>query len=109
MVLTVDLGARGNVIKFAMYDLFITSAVFKQYLPIFLVETLKNLLFIIPFLFFVLAVTRVFNVFNFKQYSNVDFKETRVDATGKTNEDDISSDKRTFLYEEVLESARKHD
>ena len=109
LVLTVDLGARSNVIKFAMPVLFMTSYYFKQYIPIFLIETLRKLLFIIPFLFFVLAVTGVFNVFNFKQYSNVDFKETRVDATGETIEDDISSDTRTFLYEEVLESAKKHD
>lgn len=109
LVLTIDLGARSNVIKFTIPILFMISYYFKNNISISILEIFRNLLFIIPFLLFTLAIADVFNIFNIKKYSNVDVTSKRVDSKGELNEEDISVDTRTFLYEEVLLSAKKHE
>ena len=108
-VLVIDLGARSNVIKFAIPLMLVTTYYFKEKLTPGLIEYVRKALFIIPILFFVLAVTEVFNIFNIKQYSTIEFTQARVGNDGETGEDDISADTRTGLYEEVLYSAKKND
>jgi len=107
-IMTIDLGARSNVIKFAVPILFMISYYFKSTISVYLLEICRKILFITPFLLLTLGVSGIFNVFNIKKYSNIEVTSTRVDAKGDLNEEDISVDTRTFLYEEVLSSAKKH-
>ena len=108
-VLVIDLGARSNVIKFAVPLIFMTGFYFKEKISNGLLEFVRKAFFIIPIIFFVLALSEVFNIFNIKQYSSIEFTQSRVGNDGETGEDDISADTRTGLYTEVLNSAKKND
>lgn len=68
-------------------------------------EAARLTLFILPFVFFILGVSGIFNIFNMSEYLKGDFTSTGVDAEGNRAEQDLIVDTRTFLYIEVLESA----
>ncbi|MDD4697432.1 MAG: hypothetical protein PHR52_07840 [Fermentimonas sp.] len=105
IVLVADLGARSNVIKFGVPLLIILMYYLRKKIPSNTYEILRLSLFIAPLLFFALGVSGVFNVFNMKNYIKGEYTATGVDNRGDIVEMDVTSDTRTFIYEEVLESA----
>lgn len=70
-----------------------------------MMETFRLTLLLLPFVFFTLGVSGVFNVLNMNEYVKGDFTSMGVDEEGNRVEQDIIVDTRTFLYIEVLESA----
>ena len=108
IVLFSDLGARSNVIKFATPLIVLTIYYFRNILTDKILNNIRLVLIITPFIFFTLAVTGVFNVFNISDYLG-EFSSVGVDDHGKRDEIDLSQDTRTFLYIEVLESAINND
>lgn len=105
IVLVSDLGARSNVIKFGMPFIILMVYYFRNMITVKMIETVRIVLFIIPFLFFALGVSGVFNVFNTSEYLKGDFTSMGVDGEGNRVEQDMMVDTRTFIYREVLESA----
>lgn len=105
IVLVVDLGARSNVIKFGVPFLILLIYYFRKKIPVKSLEFLRICLFIVPFLFFGLGVTGIFNVFNMSEYMEGEYTSMGVDGEGNRVEQDIIADTRTFIYVEVLESA----
>lgn len=105
IVILADMGARSNVIKFSMPFFILLIFYFRNSIPNKIVETLRLSLFIIPFLFFGLGVSGVFNVFNMNEYLKGDVTSMGVDGEGNRVEQNLIVDTRTFIYEEVLESA----
>ncbi len=106
-----DLGARSHVIKYSMpiilLLIFYTSRHFA--LSGKFMKVARKVLIIIPILFFVLAVTGIFEIFKMDQYIRGDYVEVRKNTEGEVVEENLTSDTRTFLYVEVLQSALKHN
>ncbi|MBF6598621.1 MAG: hypothetical protein ITF98_10420 [Fermentimonas sp.] len=105
IVLTSDLGARSNVIKFGVPFGILLIYYFRKALTIKFIEYIRITLFIIPVFFFILGVTGVFNVFNMNDYIKKDVTSMGVDGEGNRVEQNVIVDTRTFLYEEILQSA----
>ncbi len=105
VVIVADLGARSNVLKFGIPLLILTFYYLKDKIPANLLEVTRLALFIIPLVLFLLGVSGTFNVFNMKDYIKGDFTSVGTDDAGNRVELDITTDTRTFIYEEVLISA----
>lgn len=105
IVLVSDLGARSNVIKFGVPFFILSVYYLKTKIPVKTMEAMRLAFFIIPFVFFGLGVSGVFNVLNVSEYVKGDFTSMGVDQEGNRVEQDVIADTRTFLYVEVLESA----
>jgi hypothetical protein len=108
-VITADLGARSNVIKFSIPILLSFIYYYRLFIPNTLLETMRKLLFIAPVLLFTLAVTDTFNVFKMNDYIETDYSTIRVNADGEQTDNNLKADTRTFLYVEVLATAVKHN
>lgn len=106
IVLLGDFNARSNFIKFSIALLLGLSYYFKRYLDK-LLRFARLIFFILPILFFILAISGTFNIFKINQYIGGSLRTTIVEK-GEIKEADLTSDTRTFLYEEVLLSAVKH-
>jgi hypothetical protein len=109
IVLVSDLGARSNVIKFSIPFLFLVGYYSKGLVSTKVYSLLRISFLLIPILFFILSVAGIFNPFKFDTYIEGDYTKTSEDEGGQTVEEDLLSDTRTFLYQEVLSSAMKHD
>jgi len=109
LVMTIDLGARSNVIKFALPILLSITYYFRTFISTIHLEIVRKLLFIAPVILFVLGVTEVFNVFKINEYIKGEYETTLIDSNGEAVEEDLTVDTRTFLYVEVLQTAKKYD
>ena len=109
IVLVSDLGARSNVIKFSIPFLFLIAYYFKGLISVRIYSFLRLFLLLIPILFFVLSVAGIFNPFKFDTYIDGNYTKTSEEEGGKVVEEDLLSDTRTFLYQEVLSSSLKHN
>lgn len=105
IVLGADLGARSSILKFGIPLVILVLYYLRKKLPSNIFEVIRIILFIAPLLFFALGVSGVFNVFNMKEYIKGDFTMTAIDNRGNMVEQDMRTDTRTFIYEEVIESA----
>lgn len=105
IVLVSDLGARSNVIKFGVPILILGIYYLRNIVSIKFLETIRLLLFIVPIVLFGLGVSGIFNVFDMDSYVQGDFKISGTDMDGSRVEESVTTDTRTFLYEEVLNSA----
>jgi hypothetical protein len=63
---------------------------------------------LIPFLFFSLAITDVFNIFEMEEYLGEQTAE-RETSSGEIREEKLTADTRTFLYRDVINSAINND
>lgn len=104
IIFVADLGARSNVIKFALPLIILLIYYFREKLSNNIIESIRLSLIIAPIVFFTLGITGVFNVFNINEYFG-EFKTKGLDNAGERVELDMSTDTRTFLYVEVLQSA----
>lgn len=104
IVLVADLGARSNVIKFGVPMFILVFYYLKNWMPSKTMEIVRVALIVIPFVFFGLGVSGVFNVFNMDEYIG-EVTSQGVDGAGERGEQNLAVDTRTFLYVEVLESA----
>lgn len=107
-VLVSDLGARSNVIKFAIPLMILIIYYLRNIVSNNMINSLRLILVIAPFVFFSLAVTNVFNIFRISDYLG-EFSSVGTNTEGERDEVDLSQDTRTFLYVEVIESAIKND
>lgn len=96
-----DLGARSNAIRFTLPLLFLIIYYFRNRISCTLIELLRKLFLILPLFFFFLALTGSFNIFNMNEYLG--------EQVLSNQKDDLVVDTRSFLYEEVLETAIKED
>lgn len=109
IVITIDLGVRSNVIKFGLPILLSLIYYFRFIRSNLHYEFIRRLLFIIPLIFFGLAVMEIFNVFNMNEYVKKDYTKIKKDAYGEEVEENLTEDTRTFLYTDVLETAKKYN
>lgn len=107
-VIAYDLTARSNVIKFFIPFVIGNLVYFKTFRSVTTYNISRLLLLFAPFLFFFLAVSGVFNVFKMNEYIgeySVKGDNTAIALYDVDAEQNLTTDTRTFLYVEVLESA----
>ncbi|SFS36328.1 hypothetical protein SAMN05216365_10394 [Porphyromonadaceae bacterium NLAE-zl-C104] len=105
IVLISDFGARSNVIKFGVPLFLLVLYYFRNIISVKIMEWARIVLFVFPLVFFTLGVTGVFNILNIQEYMKNEITVSGTDYTGERGEQNLMEDTRTFLYEEVLESA----
>lgn len=107
-VMVVDLGARSNVMKFAL-ALALSQWLWLRFLvPTSVLFVVRRVLIAAPIVLFALGVSGVFNVFKMDEFIEGEFVAQK-EYKGEEWNDDLKADTRTGLYEEVLASAQKHD
>ena len=106
-----DPGSRSNFIRFGIsiiLAIFIYIAIylkFKESTVKLISVALGSIMLFAPIVFFILATTLDFNVFKISEYSGNESTFVQLEADGTKTQRDIGTDTRTFLYEEVLNSA----
>jgi hypothetical protein len=104
IALTADISARGKTLTFVIPVLLVVVYYYRHFISTILWEWMRKILMIAPIVLFTLAVSGVFNVFNMGDYIEGDYT-TQVIKNGEEEEENLLTDTRTFLYEEVLLSA----
>jgi hypothetical protein len=108
-VIFIDLNARSNVIKFSVPIMLSLIYYIRFFIPLKLFEWGRKLFFIAPILIFCLAVTGVFNVFNMDDYISGEYRTAEATVEGMALDVDLKADTRSFIYDEVLSSAKKYN
>ena len=105
-VVFADFGARSNLIKFIVPFLCAFIYYFKQMFTIKIFGFIRLILLMAPLIFFILATSGSFNIFNPQGDNKKEIIDKKRDYKGELVEDDLTADTRTFLYVEVLETAK---
>ena len=111
-VITFDITARSNVIKFFIPLVIGNLVYFKTFRSVTTLNISRLVLLFAPFLFLFLAIGGGFNVFKMDEYIgeyNVKANSNYVSLYDSAEEENLTTDTRTFLYVEVLESALKNN
>ena len=103
-----DVTARSNVIKFVVPLILGCLFYFKNYLSFKILNIIRLILLFVPFIFLLLGVTGIFNVFKLDEYFGEQTVKTK-SISGEKGEENLLADSRTFLYIEVIESAIKNN
>ena len=106
LAMTAYLGARSNVIKFAVSFLLLFLYYFRHLIPVKVFKYAQISFFIIPLIFLSLGISGIFNIFNMDDYWGR--HETKKVTSEGVIIEDLAADTRTFIYMEVIESALKH-
>jgi hypothetical protein len=104
-VLTFDITARSNIIKFVIPLLIGFLFYLRNMLSSKILNTIRLLLLVIPFVLLFLAISDVFNVFKLNDYIG----EYSTTSNSRSEGESLTDDTRTFLYVEVLESALRNE
>jgi hypothetical protein len=106
LVLTADLSARSNVIKFFVPLVFSMIFYFRHIFRTKFFLLCRSVLFFLPIVFFYLGISGTFNIFNMSSYVDGDYDVASQAATGEVVDSNLAADTRTFLYEDVLYTAK---
>ncbi|MBU2880308.1 hypothetical protein [Aliiglaciecola lipolytica] len=109
VVLTADLLARSNVIKFFVPIILCSLYYFRSIFSVKMLNSVRISLLALPIIFLVLASTKTFNIFKIQEYVDQDFTATAVNRHGSENEENLLGDTRSFLYSEALFTANYFD
>lgn len=106
-VITIDLGARSNVIKFLVPFLIGLIYYFRSSLTYRILVFIRVLFLFSPFILLYLGITNTFNVFKMNDYIKGEYRiESHAEWEG---DGDLTVDTRTFIYQEVIFSALKYN
>ena len=108
IVFLANLNSRSHVIKFGIPFIILIIYYFKDKISCSTLEIIRITLIITPIVFFILGATQVFNVFNISKHLG-DYTIKATDFEGTEGEYNLSTDTRTFLYFEVIQSAIKNE
>jgi hypothetical protein len=108
LMMVVDLGARSQVIKSVVTFMIGAAYLLSKFLKPFLLKVAHWVCYIAPVVILYLAINGVYNPFqSMAENASGKYIETRNEAL--EHDEDIADDTRTHIYEEVIESAVKHD
>jgi hypothetical protein len=107
--ISADFEARSVVIKFLLAFFLLFFLYYPRFLNFKYLLRFYKFLFILPIIFVVLGLTGRFNLFNFKDYLNLDLVVESTTYSEGTKKSDLLVDTRTFIYAEVLNSALKNN
>jgi hypothetical protein len=109
LAMLLDLSTRSYIFKYGLPVLFLLFYYYRVFPESKKIMVFINHVFmILPFIFFFLAVSGIFNVFRISDYLKIDYEASTKNAEGKVMTQDVTQDSRTFIYEEVLQSSLKH-
>ncbi len=108
VMISSDLGARSQVIKSSMSVIIALAYMFSKYYSHRILKFMFWLFIICPIGLLYLGISGEFNIFRDLASNKGKYVETRV-VDGELKQEDLSSDTRTFIYVEVIESALKHN
>lgn|SRR5574344_617458 len=95
-----NLGSRSLVIK-SIFCIFLSIVfLYRKFIDVNIFKILHGILFCIPLIFLTLGLLGIFNVFDMEQFVG---EKEYVDRSGET--ESLTSDTRTFIYQEVITSA----
>lgn len=105
-----DLNTRSHTVKYGI-PILLLSFYYLRALPgsLKVMKFVRNVLIIAPWVFFILGVSGVFNIFKINEYIHTSFVAETKNAEGEIKRQDIIEDSRTFIYTEVLQSAKKYN
>jgi len=107
-VVTAGLDSRSDVIRFSMAGSLGMLYYFRVFIGERIIKTIHIILIILPVLLLSLALTDTFNIFKMDKY--IDGKYTTMsNETGTLKKQSLTSDTRTFIYVETINSAIKND
>tara|TARA_R110002050_G_scaffold103844_2_gene212942 strand:+ start:9134 stop:10438 length:1305 start_codon:yes stop_codon:yes gene_type:complete len=106
-----DLGTRSHVIKYGLPIILLLVFYSSRHFSLSgkLMKVAQKVLIVMPLIFFTLAISGIFEIFKLGDYIQGDLVETKKSSDGEVVEEDLKMDTRTFLYVEVLQSAKKHN
>lgn len=107
-VITFDITARSNVLKYLIPLVIGLLFYFKKVLSIKVLNLSRLLLLFAPFLLLVFAISGVFNVFNVEEYVG-EYNTKSTSRGGGPKVESLTADSRTSLYVEVIESALRNN
>ena len=107
-VVTFDVTARSNIIKFLIPFLIGLLYYFRNTINAKLLNSFRLIMLISPLVLLVLAATNIFNVFKLDEYIG-DYNINTQSVSGRVKKESLTSDTRTLLYVEVLVSAIKNE
>lgn len=108
IMLSSNLDARSQVIKSAIVLLIAIGIYFWKIIPNIVFKVIHWACYIIPIVLLILGMAGRFNIFENLESNKGKYVE-KVIMNGQVVEIDLSTDTRTFIYTEVIESAIKHD
>ena len=107
-MLVSDLGARSQVIKALLAICFSMLCLFRQSITDKMLRIAHSTCYVSAVLLVVLGISGTFNIFTDMASNSGKYVEKKV-VNGELKEEDLSTDTRTFIYEEVLQSALRND
>ncbi len=108
IVFFANIHARSNIIKFGVPFILLLIYYWQDRVSIKVLEGIRLILIILPFVLFLLGASGIFNVFKMNEYLG-DFTIEGTDFDGEVRELGVTDDNRTFLYFEVINSAIIND
>jgi hypothetical protein len=109
LVLPADLGSRSSVIKFGIPLLILFTFYYMRRFTSNVITLARVFLIFLPFLLFFLGVAGIFNLFSMNKFVESTYVAPEEDQSGKVQQTNLMADTRTFLYDEVLNSALKNN
>ena len=108
VMLFINLGARSQVIKSAIVLLVALGIYFRQFISTKILQIAHWTCYIAPIILLYLGISGTFNIFEDLSSNEGKYVQKKV-VNGKMVEEDLSTDTRTFIYVEVIESSLKHN
>lgn len=108
LMLFINLGARSQVIKSAIVILVALGIYFRKTIPTWTLQVIHWICYITPIILLYLGITGTFNIFQDLSSNEGKYVEHKI-VNGQVVKNDLSTDTRTFIYEEVITSAIKHN
>lgn len=108
LMITIDLGARSQVIKSVITLLVSVAYILSKYISVKILKFAHWLCYIVPVVVLVLGLSGIYNPFERLSENQGKYIENRV-TSGETVQEDLAIDTRTFIYQEVIGSAIAHD
>jgi hypothetical protein len=105
-----DLSTRSHIFKYMVPVLILALYYFRFFVAYFeIIKNFRIVLLFAPWFFLFLGVSGIFNVFRMNEYMNINYIAETTNAEGTVKKQDITDDSRTFMYEESIKSAKKHN
>ena len=105
----IRLGARSQVIKAVIAILFAIAFYYRRYITTTLFKFGYSVAYILPVVLLYLGISGIFNIFADVSESESGKYTTATVRNGEVEEEDLSSDTRSFIYIEVINSALDHN
>lgn len=105
-----DISTRSHTFKYGIPILLLLIYYFRFFIATDQILNIGRLVFTIaPWVLLFLGVSGIFNVFKINEYIKTSYVAETTNAEGEVKKQDLTDDSRTFIYTEVLQSAKKHN